>query len=459
MGGDGDNSNSRFRPAATGKLSGMALPLSLQPLGGLANWSEKYKHPRFGDFVEPIRNWAGDVPDVRNLVSVVTGLRLPHRSGVANASSYHHRGTVSPLLSGTTSRDTSPICNGETADVIAEKQFASGTTLRCLVQAGNYGNGGTHDNTMSWKANATGGLQPVSAQVSPRALFTSLFEGFTPGGAGMVDNSAQKRAALRRESVLDLALPSAQRLNERLGSEDRKRLAAHLDGISTLKSRVEQLEPDGTPGVTGCALRRNPGPDPAYAGGTGGDGGGFNAGQGWSDEDKRATAFIDILTAAMACNLARTGTLMFSYTQSFLNSEDPTGLRGDQHQTGHGGPVERANGSPNDSVALCHHYPVRYFGYLIGKLAGVTIAPGRTLLDEVTAGLFFEAGHGQYQGRMNAHSGDEMACLIAGNGMKLGEHIRLLGEHPAKVLASMLSAVGLDAKLGELTGANPALLR
>lgn len=457
MGGDGDTSPHRFRPATEGKLRGMALPLSLQPLGGLANWSGRYKHPRFGDFVEPIRNWPGEVADVRDLVSVVTGLKIPHQQGAASANTYHHRGTVSPQLSGTSSKDASPVCHGETADVIARKKFASPASLHCLVQAGNYGNGGSNDGAMSWQTTNAGNLEPVGAQVSPQAMFTSLFEGFKPDPS-TVDTAAQQRAALRRRSVLDLVLPSAQRLNGRLGVEDKRRLAAHLDGISTLRSRVLALQPS-TGAQVACQAPKNPGADPRVAGGTGGDGGGFSAGQGWSDEDKRATAFIDIVTTAMACNLTRTGTLMFSYTQSFLNGENPTGLRGDQHQIGHGGPVERANDSPNDSVALCHHYPVRYFGYLVGKMAGITMAPGRTLLDECATGLFFEAGHGQYEGRMNAHSGEEMACLVAGSTMKDGEHIRLPGEHPARVLATMMSAVGCDARLGEIQGANPRLTR
>jgi len=93
---------------------------------------------------------------------------------------------------------------------------------------------------------------------------------------------------------------------------------------------VNALDQGGMSGASACQAPKNPGADSPYAGGTGGDGGGFNAGQGWSNEDKRATAFIDILTSAMACNLTRTGTLMFSYTQAFLNGEPPTGLRGDQ---------------------------------------------------------------------------------------------------------------------------------
>jgi hypothetical protein len=454
MGADGDGSRHRFRPEREGRLVEMSLPLSLQPLGGRELWPGSYRHPRHGSFVEPVRNWPGEVPDVRDRVTVVTGLHIP-LTGPASANSYHHRGTVSPALSGTSSHDNSPRCNGPTADVLFEEHFGSPPALRCLVQAGNYGNGGAFDDVLSWRRNAAGGMDAIAAQVSPRAMYHALFEGFVPRSE--TPDAEAARALRRRRGVLDLVLPAAQDLNARLGMGDRQRLQAHLDGLSTLQSRLSTL--DSADRSAACVAASDPGEDPRYAGGSGGDGGGFNEGQGWSGEEKRAEAFIDMLVLALACDMTRSATLMFSYHQSFLNGEPPTGLRGDQHQIGHGGPVERANGSGNDSVALCHHYPVRYFGYLVGKLAGVQVGPDRTLLDEVGCGLFFEAGHGRYEGNWNAHSGDEMACLIAGGagGLVQGRHVRLEGEHPAKVVASLLGAVGCDPVLGDIRGAHARL--
>jgi hypothetical protein len=459
MGGDRDTSMHRFRPAQPGKLVDMPLPLSLQPLGGRELWPGTYRHPRHGDFVEPIRNWPGEVADVRKDVTIVSGLRVPIGTGPAPSQSYHHRGTVSPVLTGTPGQGASAECFGPTIDSIAEATFKSQPTIRCLVQAGNYGNGGGLDPVLSWKQNGAK-VEGVRGQVSPRTMFNALFGGFTPPAGNAAPDPAQVQAVLRRKSVLDLVLPAAKDLQGKLGGEDRRRLDAHLEGLSTLRARIGELEKDNAGGaVSSCALPKDPGADPAYAGGRGGDGGGFNAGEGWSQENKRAEAFIDLLTMAMACNLTRTGAVMFSYHQSFLNGEPPTGLRGDQHQIGHGGPVERANNSANDSVALCHHYPVRYFGYLVHRLGQTASGPGRTLLDDAALGLFFEAGHGQYEGQMSAHSGDEMCALIAGRagGLRMGEHVRLAGEHPAKVGATLLAAVGCEAKLGAIVGKEPKL--
>lgn len=445
MGGDSDKTPHGFRPPMEGKLSEMTLPLSLEPLGGRALWTGAYTHSRFGAKVEPIRDWPGEVYDVRKHVSVITGMKIPLGSGVASATTFHHSGTISPQLAGVSSNGKSPACYGPTADGIAEAQLG-GEAIRCLVQAGHYGNGMQYANCISWRE-VNGKLTPLVGQASPQAMFRALFENFVPDPV-MVDDALQARLVARRRSVVDLMGEAATSLHSRLGIEDRERLQVHLDGISTLKTRVDALSVGNT---EGCHLPQDPGPDSPYVGGVGGNkgDGGHDPGEGWSNEEKRAEAFIDLLVTAMACGMSRVGTIQFTYHQSFINGENPTGLIGDQHQIGHGGGVDRANGSPNNSVSLCHHFPVRYFGTLVGRLASTRIHPDRTLLEDTAAGLFFEAGHGEE----GAHSGDEMASLIAGGagGLLQGSHVRLEGEPPARVLASMLKAVGCEGKLGEVS--------
>lgn len=456
MGADGDRSLHRFVPELEGPLASMpSLPLSLQPLGGRSLWTGEYIHPRHGAYVEPIRNWPGEVNDVRHLVSAVTGLRIPLDTGIAHAATFEHRGSVSPSLSGTSSKGRAAECYGPTSDVLAEELFGT-NAVRCLVQAGNYGNdgfgAGGNDNAMSWGHQ----VDPIVGQVSPQAMYRGLFESFA---APELDPALNARRLAQRVGILDLTLSASQRLSARLGMEDRQRLQAHTDGLATLRRRATELGlPEGS-----CPAPMDPGADPPYAGGVGGGpagGNGHELGEGWSQEEKRAEAFIDMLTVALACGITRVGTIQFSYSQSFLNGEDPTGLRGDQHQISHGS-TELANGSPNDSISLCHHYPVRYFGHLVSKLQSTMGLSGRSLLEDTAAGLLFESGHGPTEqvDKFGAHSGEEMCALIAGGagGLRQGEHIRLPGEHPARVLASLLKAVGGEAKLGEIEGANDRL--
>ena len=52
-----------------------------------------------------------------------------------------------------------------------------------------------------------------------------------------------------------------------------------------------------------------------------------------------------------------------------------------------------------------------------------------------------------------------MACLIAGRagGLKPGQHVAATGKHPANVVISAMTAVGLPGQLGEVSGIVPAL--
>lgn len=251
-------------------------------------------------------------------------------------------------------------------------------------------------------------------------------------------------------------MPATRRLEGRLGMEDRRRLESHLDSLQTIRARLDGMREDGIDSA--CFDPGHPGADPTYTGGAGGDGSNFRAGEGWSEEHRRAEAFIDMIVMGMACGMSNTATLMFSYHQSFINALAPTGLNSDAHALGHfGAPV---GGSNNEALALMHHYPVRYFGYLVHRLRETEIAPGRTLLDDCAAGLFFEAGHGVFEGGVTSHSGDDMACLVAGRagGLVGGQHFAYEGEPPAKALTTMLAAVGLDGRLGEVNGTLPGLL-
>jgi hypothetical protein len=55
-----------------------------------------------------------------------------------------------------------------------------------------------------------------------------------------------------------------------------------------------------------------------------------------------------------------------------------------------------------------------------------------------------------------------MACVVSGGAsgqIKLGQHIATASEHPARVLISLMNAVGVPTSaLGDVTGPLPGLL-
>jgi hypothetical protein len=153
------------------------------------------------------------------------------------------------------------------------------------------------------------------------------------------------------------------------------------------------------------------------------------------------------------------GTLMYTMFQSHLNVYPLTGARADLHEVGHNGD-SRNQGTAAVSKIVAWH--VKHFAYLVAKLRDTPEGAGR-LLDSVAMVLLHEGGHGfdPATGRTNsAHSSENMACLIAGRagGLRPGKHVVAAGRHPAHVLVSALTAVGVPGNaLGDVSGGIPEL--
>lgn len=135
-----------------------------------------------------------------------------------------------------------------------------------------------------------GAADPVDVINNPELAQARLF-----GDASL---SAEEIEALseRRASVLDGVLDEFASLRARLGSEDQARLDAHAE-------KVRELEQRFALGGAGCGRPELGLPS------------GFDYGE---DEDVVADGMIELMVAALACDLTRVGTLLFA------SSEDPT---------------------------------------------------------------------------------------------------------------------------------------
>ena len=138
-----------------------------------------------------------------------------------------------------------------------------------------------YQRNISWQDAQT----PLPKETNPRLLFQRLFGGFDPSLSGEV----RDRAHRRRMSVLDFVLDDAQRLQRRLGQEDRRRLDDYMTSVRSVETRLEEVQnadmqcyPDGSaPAGSLCRSRR-------------------------------VCVFdVDMLTDAMRCDLTRVGTFMF----------------------------------------------------------------------------------------------------------------------------------------------------
>ncbi len=346
-----------------------------------------------------------------------------------------HGNIMAPMLSGIHSRNAMPVqANGHTVDQIVADAIGGGTRLKSVqarVQAAGYGGGEAKGISSARVENGkVRALAPIS---SPSLLFSTLF-GSVPGG-GSSGPSGPTTASRKQRSVLDFVLADANALTAKVSAADRARLDQHFTELRELELRLDTVPPVAT---ATCTSPTNPGTDPGL--GTPGSFGG------WSNETLRGDLIADMIGLAVACDVTRAVSLMISYDQSFLKTQDPMGNHADMHATGHSGTVQQIGFNAN--------WHVGRFAKMVKRLADTPEGSG-TLLDSTVVVMVFAEGN-------NSHNTNDMTALIAGvpSKLKMGQHIASGGAHPAKLMISALQAVGLSNNtLGEISGAFAPILK
>ena len=376
---------------------------------------------------------------VRTLATMVSGLSVPtytenQTPPPGGKIIGQHGNIMAPMLSGVHSTNAMPVqANGHTVDQVVADAIGAGTRLKSVqarVQAAGYGGGELKGISSARLENGkVRALAPIS---SPSLLFGTLF-GNVPGGGGGSTGSAT--ASRKQRSVLDFVLADANGLASKVSAADRARLDQHFTEIRELELRLDTVPPVAT---ATCTSPTNPGSDPAL-GATGTFGG-------WSNETLRGDLMADMIGLALACDVTRAVSLMISYDQSFLKTQDPLGNYADMHATGHRGTVEQIGHNAN--------WHVGRFAKMVKRLADTPEAGG-TLLDSTVVVMVFAEGN-------NSHNTIDMTAFVAGvpSKLKMGQHIASGGAHPARLMVSALQAVGIDTNaLGEISGAFAPVLK
>jgi hypothetical protein len=405
---------------------------------------------------------------VTDEVSIVSGMKVPWDEGngvpTAGRRMQFHESVMCPLLTGTRGLPDSDKVIAQTSDQYVADVIGQSVPHRLLpvcVQAASYrggnGSGGVRG-TLSYRE-VNGSLEGVTPMISPRLLYESLFTGFVPPSADPAEIAEAEFALRKRKTVLDLVKGQADHLMGRLGGTDRQRMERHFDELRALEMRLENIEPlpEGE-----CELPPYPGDDPPIGDATTtSSASDYDTQAAWSDEETRALVHTDLLHMALACDLTRTVSLMYTHAHCWLNMYPVTGHSNDLHELGHGG--SGSDATPLEALSDGVAWNVKHWARLVSKLRDTTDFDGRRLIDNTAIVMLFEGGHGfdPEGGSQNVHSSENMAALVAGRAGGLnpsgGRHIVAPGEHPARVVISAMQAVGAGDQLGELSGVIPEL--
>ena len=225
----------------------------------------------------------------------------------------------------------------------------------------------------------TGAAVPFESD--PARAYDRLFAGFTaPTDPLAMDKKAQN------ELVLKWASGEFDALATRFGAQDRQKLAAHAASLRDLQARLSIGAPSQ------CTVPTKPSA---------------------KTYDEKIEAHLQLVTAALACDLTRVVTLalpeipddVIGYTSGLLGT---TGLHDLVHKTAENGAL-KDNADAVAPVKRYHQKHAQQFARLLQLLKGIPESDGQTLLDHTAILWCGQLGSG-------SHDLHHLPWLIAGKG-------------------------------------------
>lgn len=233
-----------------------------------------------------------------------------------------------------------------------------------------------------------GNARSVPLVDDPKQVYSRLFM-----DAGASEAAIEALKAQRR-SVLDLVLRDFQRLNAKVGVEDRQKLERHANTVRELETGLDQLHgelacdfPTSPPSVSLDPLDCIQDGRPAKC---------------YGDYETLGKAQMDLLVLALACDLTRVVTLQWSTAESTIYFKS-LNVAGEHHLMSHD-----ATGNRSDLVKISTWYAER-FAYLLDALGAQSDASG-SLLDSSVVLWANELSDG------DIHNRRDLGWIIAGRG-------------------------------------------
>ncbi len=266
---------------------------------------------------------------------------------------------------------------------------------------------------VSYQISSRGVGQPISPENSPYKAFTRLFAGVTA--------SPTELDRLRREkkSVIDALIGETTDLRCALGREEKPKFDLHLESLRELERSLD------IPVGAGCRAPDQGAPVPVDT----------------ANAQQIMKLQIDILAAAIACDLTRVLTLQHGQGRlpySWL------GINQSHHGISHGSEgVTATQAQRTEWLVLIETWIASQFFYLLQKLDAIP-DPRGTALDN-TAVLW---AHEQSNG--GSHQRKDMPYVLAGGLFQGGRAVNFGGKAHNGLLISLANAVGVPtAEFGD----------
>ncbi|MFT7583359.1 MAG: hypothetical protein ACI9MR_005046 [Myxococcota bacterium] len=314
--------------------------------------------------------------------------------------------------------------SGPSVDQVIANEIGRKTKFKSL-ELGCQVHGSTVWSRMSYAASN----QPIPPENNPHAVFDRVF------GDVAADPVALAKRRIRRQSVLDRVHGEYAKLVPRLDHFDRLKLEQHLTAIREVEKRLAI----DTTGVTDYCVVPRGNCDESGVAPSSGDcfQGGLDA-MDPANFEAVGRLQMDMLTAALACDLTRVATLQFSQSVSghaFKN----LGIQHGHHDLSH---EPDSNAEAKASLVKINQWYAAQMAYLINAMKQVPEGDG-TMLDNTVILWVNELGKG------NSHTRDDVPYVLAGNAggyFKTGRYLNFPGNlrNHNDLLLTLTDAMGLQ---------------
>jgi uncharacterized protein DUF1552 len=337
-----------------------------------------------------------------------------------------HARAMSAFLTGCQARKTAgaDIRAGISVDQFAAQRVGTVTRFPSLEigceggrQAGNCDSGYScaYSNNLSWRAEDT----PNPKEVNPRGVFDRLF-----GGVNRTDSDRTRDLRNQLDqSILDFVREDADRLRQRLGAADLRRMDEYLTSIREIERRIQRADASAPPAAHGMSRpTRLP-----------------------SDYREHIRLMTDLLVLAFQTDSTRIATFVYANegsNRSYRIINVPDG----HHDLSHHG----RDPAKLEKIKQINIFHIEQFAYLLGRLRAIREGDG-TLLDNCM--ILYGSGNGDG----NRHNHDELPILLAGKGggsVIAGRHLRYARNTPlTNLFLAMLERMGCPTdRFGDSTG-------